>query len=168
MKYNEFKEAGGMVKVTHEMQELVGTKWKPSEQTEKFISLDRFIKSYVEERWSKERRYGSMATPDGVYHNKTIVYSPLGDLRSVRHFEFVRWREGEIEMKYTVEEIIDNIDETELDSDGNIIIFSEIGSDTVKVTSRYYPEEVEYDETRQDYTNEYLEKVIKNAWYIGD
>lgn len=71
-------------------------------------------------------------------------------------------------MKYTAEEIIENITETELDSDDNIIIFSEMGNENIKITSRYYPEEVEYDETGQNYTREYLEKVIKEAWLIEE
>lgn len=71
-------------------------------------------------------------------------------------------------MKYTVEEIIENIDEIELDSEYNIVIFSKVGDDTVKVISRYYPEEDEYDETGQNYSYEYLKKLITNAWYVGD
>ena len=70
--------------------------------------------------------------------------------------------------RYTVNEIIGNIDEIELDAEGNIVIFSVIGNNTIKIVSRYHQEEVEYDETGQEYTSNYLEKLITNAWYIGD
>lgn len=79
-----------MIKVTHVMQDLVGTKWKTYEKSESTISLERFVKSFVEEEWSTEKRYGQMATPKGIFHNKTIVTNPYGSNRSVRYFEYVR------------------------------------------------------------------------------
>ena len=52
---NKTKETLGMIKVNQEMQELVRTKktkaekWKTYERSESLISLERFIKSFVEE-----------------------------------------------------------------------------------------------------------------------
>lgn len=78
-----------MIKVIHEMQELDRTGWNTYRRTEDLITLERFVKSFVEEEWSTEQRYGSMETPYEIYHNKTIVDNPYANKRSVRHFEYV-------------------------------------------------------------------------------
>lgn len=49
-----------MIKVIHEMQELGRTGWQTYSRTEDLITLEQFVKSFVEEEWSTEQRYGSM------------------------------------------------------------------------------------------------------------
>ncbi len=75
--------------VKHEKQEKKGTQWKTIEKyPDTEITLDRFKRSFVIERWHGERRYNRQYTSLGYYHTKTIVPNPYGNTRSVRTFVF--------------------------------------------------------------------------------
>ena len=67
------------IKVTHLDAE--------NRMTTSYISHDQFKNSFVDERWSGERRTNKKYTIFGYYHTKTTVTSPYGS-QSVRVFEF--------------------------------------------------------------------------------
>lgn len=56
-------------------------------KTVSYISHEQFKTSFVEERWSGERRTNKKYTIFGYYHTKTTVKRPDG-AKSVRVFEF--------------------------------------------------------------------------------
>lgn len=57
--------------------------------TTEYISHNQFKSSFVDERWSGERRTQKAMTCFGEYHHKTTVTSPSG-LKSIRTFKFPR------------------------------------------------------------------------------
>ena len=72
------------------------------------ISYNKFYRSFVEERWTGERRTGRNATIFGYAHTKTTVKNPFGGTSSVRVFDFPISEEEAIERheEYLAENII--------------------------------------------------------------
>ena len=71
------------------IQEKQGTQWKIIETYPDLeITLQRFIASFIDERWNGERRYNKQYTKLGYFHTKTIVPNPFDNTRSVRSFIF--------------------------------------------------------------------------------
>ena len=61
------------------------------EKTVTYITYNQYRKSFVDERWTGERRTGKIYTMFGYDHTKTTVR--FGNLKSVHTFDFPRSRE---------------------------------------------------------------------------
>ena len=62
------------------------------------ISFNQYLRGYVEEKWSGERRYNKKDTIFGYWHTKTIVIEPIYKWKSVTEFVFPNSLEEAIEI----------------------------------------------------------------------
>ena len=77
-----------LIKVISVNEKRVGSRWVAvSEPTEMMIDLNRFEKSFVEERWANERRTNRQYTRLGYFHTRTTVKRD-DNYRNVRTFVF--------------------------------------------------------------------------------
>lgn len=77
-----------MIKIYEQRQEYVNGNWVDIDTFESEITYERFIASFVKERWDGETRHGYINTKYGRHQTMTITKNPYENRRTVRSFEF--------------------------------------------------------------------------------